>query len=73
MIEFNGQRFATMEEWARAFPAYGKHMSQYVKRGAKTPHEIEVMRHADGAGKKRRVATKAQQEMVSGLARRGTQ
>lgn len=72
MIEFNGQQFPSMDAWAKAYPAYGKYMGQYVKRGAKTPQEIEVMRHAERAGKKRQVATAAQLRLVDGLAKRGT-
>ena len=57
MIEFNGKTYATIAEWARAYPAYGENFGKYVLRGAKTPHEIEVMAfEARTAGIKKRDA-----------------
>lgn len=57
MIEFNGQQFESMKEWARAYPAYGRHFAKYIKRGAKSPQEIEQMAYeAQCAGIKKRDA-----------------
>lgn len=72
MIEFNGQQYASLKEWERAYPVYGPHYAQYVKAGAKTPMEIEQMvyERKRAAHKKRDAAPNPLRKNIDGLAGR---
>ena len=43
-FEFNGETYATLGEWKRAYPVYANY-GHYLKAGAKTVTEIESMAH----------------------------
>lgn len=42
LLIFLGQKFATQEDFRRAFPAYSQY-ADVVAKGADTPHKIELV------------------------------
>ena len=46
MIQFNGETYASLKEWARAYPAYGRHYAKLVRDGADTTLKLEHAIHA---------------------------
>ena len=46
MIQFNGETYASLKEWARAYPAYGRRYAKLVRDGADTTMKLEQAIHA---------------------------